>query len=253
MAQTSGNAPAVVAPCDVAVPAHVAIIMDGNGRWAAERGLPRTAGHRAGTENIRRIIETCVECGVRVLTLYAFSTENWQRPYDEIEGLFAILSDVIDREAAELSAKGARIRHIGTLEHVPPSLATAIRSVVEATAANDRLVINVAFNYGARGEIVRAVQRIVAQGVAPEDVDEGLISENLDTAGLPDPDLIIRTAGEVRLSNFLLWQAAYAEYWATDICWPDFGVETFKEAIAEYGRRRRRYGGLTEAGSIGNV
>lgn len=252
MVQTSSDAPGNIAAWDAAMPTHVAIIMDGNGRWAAERGLPRTAGHRAGTENIRRIIETCVDCGVRVLTLYAFSTENWQRPFDEIEGLFAILSEVIDREAAELSAKGARIRHIGTFDQLPPSLAARIQAVVDATAHNKRLVVNVAFNYGARGEIVRAVQRIVAQGTAPEDVDEDLISANLDTSGLPDPDLIIRTAGEVRLSNFLLWQAAYAEYWSTDVCWPDFGVETFKEALAEYGRRRRRYGGLSAGGRGGH-
>lgn len=253
MVQTSSDAPGNIEAWEAAVPTHVAIIMDGNGRWAAERGLPRTAGHRAGTENIRRIIETCVECGVRVLTLYAFSTENWQRPFDEIEGLFAILSDVIDREAAELAAKGARIKHIGTFDQLPPSLTASIRAVVDATAHNQRLVVNVAFNYGARGEIVRAVQRIVAQGIAPEDVDEDLISANLDTSGLPDPDLIIRTAGEVRMSNFLLWQAAYAEYWSTDVCWPDFGDETFKEALAEYGRRRRRYGGLSADGSGGHA
>ena len=245
MVQASTSSAGHTAPWESVVPTHVAIIMDGNGRWAAERGLPRTEGHRAGTENIRRIIETCVECGVKVLTLYAFSTENWQRPFDEIEGLFALLSEVIDREAAQLSAKGARIRHLGTLDQVPPSLALRIQSAVEETAHNDRLVLNVAFNYGARGEIVRAVQRIVAQGIPLEEIDEDLISANLDTSGLPDPDLIIRTAGEVRLSNFLLWQAAYAEYWSTDVCWPDFGVEKFREALAEYSRRRRRFGGLS--------
>lgn len=251
MRNNSGSTPLVER--ELTVPVHVAIIMDGNGRWAAERGLPRTAGHRAGTENVRKIVEACVECGVKVLTLYAFSTENWQRPCDEIEGLFAILSEVIDREAQELCEKGVCIRHLGTVDHVPASLAARIRKVVQATSENRRLILNVAFNYGGRAEIVRAVQRIVAQGVAPEGIDDELISANLDTSGLPDPDLIIRTAGELRLSNFLLWQAAYAEYWSTDVYWPDFDVEKFKEALSEYGRRRRRFGGLSATGRANGV
>jgi len=236
--------PGPVVDREVVTPAHVAIIMDGNGRWAAERGLPRVVGHQAGTENVRGIIETCVEVGVQILTLYAFSTENWQRPYDEIDALFAILSDVIDRETAELCRQGVRIRHLGTLEHVPPSLADRIRNAVESTRQNNRLIVNVAFNYGSRSEIVRAVRRIVAQGIDPTDVDEDLISMNLDTSGLPDPDLIIRTAGEARLSNFLLWQAAYAEYWSTEVFWPDFDVGKFRTALEEFGGRQRRFGGL---------
>jgi undecaprenyl diphosphate synthase len=226
-------------------PTHVAVIMDGNGRWAAERGLPRAAGHRAGTENVRGIIESCVEVGVRILTLYAFSTENWQRPYEEIDALFAILSDVIDRETQELCRQGVQIRHIGTLDRVPRSLADRIRHAVDLTQQNDRLIVNVAFNYGSRAEIVRAVRQIVAQGVDPSEVDEELIARYLDTSGLPDPDLIIRTAGEARLSNFLLWQAAYAEYFWTDVYWPDFDVGRFRDALEEFGRRQRRFGGLT--------
>ena len=236
-----------VAPVDSereAVPRHVAIIMDGNGRWAAERHLPRAVGHRAGTENVRSIIEACIECGVKVLTLYAFSTENWRRPYDEIEALFTILGDVIDREAEELHREGIRLRHLGTLEQIPAELAHRIGEAVKRTRCNDRLIVNVAFNYGAQAEIVRAVRRIVAQGVPPEAIDEDLISANLDTAGLPDPDLIVRTAGEMRLSNFLLWQAAYAEYWCTDVYWPDFDGERLKQALCEYSRRQRRFGRL---------
>ncbi len=232
------------------VPRHVAIIMDGNGRWAAERSLPRAVGHRAGTDNVRAIIKACVECGVKVLTLYAFSTENWQRPYEEIEALFCILGDVIDRETEELNREGVRIKHIGTLENVPAELADRIRRAVEATAANDRLMVNVAFNYGSQAEIVRAVQRIVAKGIPAEQIDAQVISAHLDTAGLPDPDLIIRTAGEMRLSNFLLWQAAYAEYWCTDVYWPDFDSDRFKQALIEYGRRERRFGKLSAQASV---
>jgi len=227
---------------ELTVPRHVAIIMDGNGRWAADRNLPRAVGHRAGTDNVRAIITACVESGVKVLTLYAFSTENWQRPYEEIEALFFILGDVIDRETDELRREGVRIRHLGTLDNVPPQLSDRIRGAVEATAGNDRLLVNVAFNYGSQAEIVRAVRRIVVEGIPPEEIDADVISAHLDTAGVPDPDLIIRTAGEMRLSNFLLWQAAYAEYWCTDVYWPDFDSERFKQALAEYGRRERRFG-----------
>jgi undecaprenyl diphosphate synthase len=219
--------------------------MDGNGRWATERGLSRASGHRAGTENIRSIIETCVERGVEVLSLYAFSTENWHRPFDEIDALFSILSDVIDREADELCARGVRIRHLGSLEQIPPSLAGRIRRAVERTQGNDRLVVNVAFNYGSRAEIVRAVRAIVANGLRPEEINEATIGACLDTAGLPDPDLIIRTAGEMRLSNFLLWQAAYSEFWCTDVFWPEFDAAQFRRALQEFARRQRRFGGLS--------
>ena len=227
------------------VPAHVGIIMDGNGRWANRRGLPRLAGHHAGTENVRRITTACADAGVDVLTIYAFSTENWRRPADEVFGLMRLLAQRIDIEAAELHRNNVQIRHVGALEGVQPSLADRVRAAVELTRANTGLVLNVAFNYGGRQEIARAVQRIMALGVPAEDVTEQLIDQHLDTAGLPDLDLVIRTGGEMRLSNFLLWQAAYAEYYSTPICWPDFGREELYQAFAEFGRRVRRFGGLS--------
>jgi undecaprenyl diphosphate synthase len=224
------------------VPTHVAIIMDGNGRWARERGLPRLAGHRAGTENTRRIIESCVEFGVRILTLYAFSTENWQRPREEVDGLLHILAQVIDRETPALHENGVRLRHLGSLEGLPPELRERVEYAVALTRNNHRLLLNVAFNYGGRAEILQAVRRLIADGVRPEDVTEELFASYLHTAGLPDPDLIIRTAGEMRLSNFLLWQAAYAEYWFTPTYWPDFGKEEFYQALCAYAQRQRRFG-----------
>ena len=226
------------------VPTHVAIIMDGNGRWAQQRGRPRLFGHRAGTENIRRLIETCVEYGVKVLTLYAFSTENWRRPLEEVNGLMRILSEVIDRETPRLHENGVRLRHLGNLEGVPSPLQERVHQAVELTAENDRLVLNVAFNYGGRAEIVEAVKRIVATGMAPEEVTEETIQANLYTAGLPDPDLIIRTAGELRVSNFLIWQAAYAEYWSSKLFWPDFDRDELVRAFADFGRRTRRFGSV---------
>jgi undecaprenyl diphosphate synthase len=226
------------------VPAHVGIIMDGNGRWASRRGLPRLAGHNAGTENVRRITIACADAGVEVLTIYAFSTENWRRPADEVFGLMRLLAQRIDQEAAELHRNNVQIRHVGALEGIQPRLADRVRAAVELTRANTGLVLNVAFNYGGRQEIARAVQRIIALGTPAQDVTEDLIDRHLDTAGLPDLDLVIRTGGEMRLSNFLLWQAAYAEYYSTPICWPDFGREELYEAFAEFGRRVRRFGGL---------
>jgi undecaprenyl diphosphate synthase len=232
------------APRSESIPRHVGIIMDGNGRWASRRGLPRLAGHHAGTENVRRITMACADAGVDVLTIYAFSTENWRRPRDEVRGLMTLLAQRIDREAAELHRNNVRIRHIGTLEGVSPRLASRVRAAVDLTSRNSGLVLNVAFNYGARQEIARAVRRVLESGVSPEDVTDELIDDNLDTAGLPDLDLVIRTGGEMRLSNFLLWQAAYAEYYSTPICWPDFGREELYAAFAEFGRRVRRFGGL---------
>jgi undecaprenyl diphosphate synthase len=226
------------------VPAHVGIIMDGNGRWANRRGLPRLAGHHAGTENVRRITIACNDVGVQALTLYAFSTENWRRPADEVFGLMRLLAQRIDTEAAELHRNNVKIRHVGALEGIQPRLADRIRAAMELTRSNTGLVLNVAFNYGARQEIVRAMQRVLASGVPPEDITEELIDQHLDTAGLPELDLVIRTGGEMRLSNFLLWQAAYAEYYSTPTCWPDFGREELYQAFAEFGRRTRRFGGL---------
>jgi undecaprenyl diphosphate synthase len=229
-------------PALTLVPNHVAIIMDGNGRWARERGLPRLAGHQAGTENTRRIIESCARFGVRVLTLYAFSTENWQRPREEVEGLLHILSEVIDRETAALHKNGVQLRHLGNPNGLPMALRARVEQAVALTRHNERLQVNVAFNYGGRAEILQAVQRMLADRVAPEDVTEELFASYLHTAGVPDPDLIIRTAGEMRLSNFLLWQAAYAEYWSTPTQWPDFGEEELYRALCAYGQRQRRFG-----------
>jgi undecaprenyl diphosphate synthase len=227
------------------VPTHVGIIMDGNGRWASRRGLPRLAGHNAGTENVRRITIACADAGVEVLTIYAFSTENWRRPADEVFGLMRLLAQRIDKEAAELHRNNVRIRHIGELEGIQPRLAERVRAAVELTRENTGLVLNVAFNYGGRREIALAVQRIMQAGIPAAQLTEELIDQYLDTAGLPDLDLVIRTGGEMRLSNFLLWQAAYAEYYSTPICWPDFGREELYQAFGEFGRRVRRFGGLS--------
>ncbi|MFQ5811794.1 MAG: isoprenyl transferase [Anaerolineae bacterium] len=224
------------------VPYHLAIIMDGNGRWARSRGLPRLAGHRAGTENIRRILEACVEHGIKILTLYAFSTENWGRPNAEVRGIMRILEQTIDRELPELHQNGVQLRHIGRLEGIAEKLRQKVHEAIELTKDNDRIILNVAFNYGGRTEIVDAVRRIVESGVAPDRLDEELFGQYLYTVGLPDPDLIIRTAGELRMSNFLIWQGAYAEYYATLTYWPDFDEEELHSALLEYSNRERRFG-----------
>jgi undecaprenyl diphosphate synthase len=229
------------------VPNHVAIIMDGNGRWAAARGLPRIAGHRAGTENLRRVITACAEFGVQILTLYAFSTENWARPADEVNGLLRILEEVIDREMVELNKEGARLVHIGRLEQLPDSLRQKVNEAIALTKNNTRLTVCLAFNYGGRDEIVCAIRRIIADGVKEDQVNERLVNSYMFTAGMPDPDLIIRTSGEMRISNFLLWQAAYSELYATPVYWPDFDKEELRKAILAYGNRQRRYGRISES------
>ncbi|MFL7890812.1 MAG: polyprenyl diphosphate synthase [Anaerolineales bacterium] len=229
------------------IPTHIAIIMDGNGRWAISRGLPRLAGHRAGTENLRRVIEACVEFGVRYLTLYAFSTENWGRPIEEVRGLMRILEDVIDRELAELHKQGTRLLHIGRLDRLKPSLRQKVLDAIEYTKDNDRLILCVAFNYGGRDEIVCAIQHMIEDGVTPDQVSAELVSKYLFTAGVPDPDLIIRTSGELRGSNFLIWQGAYSEWYFTPTYWPDFGKEELALAIEEYKHRQRRYGQVPES------
>ncbi len=224
------------------VPTHIAIIMDGNGRWALSRGLPRLAGHRAGTDNLRRVIEACVEFGVKYLTIYAFSTENWGRPHEEVEGLMQILEDVIERELQELHKQGVQLRHIGRLDRLSPSLRKKVLDAVELTKDNDRLVLNVAFNYGGRDEIVYAVQGMIRDGVSPEEVTVETVSRYLFTSGEPDPDLVIRTSGELRISNFLIWQAAYAEWYFTPTYWPDFDKTELRRALDEYSHRERRFG-----------
>ena len=226
------------------IPRHVAVIMDGNGRWARARGQPRLAGHRAGTRNIRRVLRACASSGVEVLTIYAFSTENWGRPSAEVRGLMRLLEQALTEQLAELHAEGVQIRHSGSLERVSESLSKAIQEALELTKDNQRIILNVAFNYGGRAEIMNAVRRIIADGVAAEEVNEDLFTRYLHTAGLPDPDLIIRTAGEMRLSNFLIWQGAYAEYYSTPTYWPDFDQEELRKALEAYAARERRFGRL---------
>ena len=224
------------------IPQHVGIIMDGNGRWARQRGLPRLAGHQAGVENLRRVLRACVEFGIPIVTIYAFSTENWGRPREEVTGLLGILERSLERETAELHRNGVRIRHIGRTDNLSEGLRKRIADAVALTRDNDRLILNVAFNYGGRAEIVQAIQRIIADGIAPEQVDEQLVSQYLYTAGLPDADLIIRTGGEMRGSNFLIWQAWYAEYYATPTFWPDFDQQELERALAAFAARERRFG-----------
>jgi undecaprenyl diphosphate synthase len=226
------------------IPRHIGIIMDGNGRWAQEHGLPRLEGHRAGTENIRRVLEACGEYGIKIVTIYAFSTENWQRPLEEVRGLMRILKGVLEQEVEKLHREGVQLRHIGELEGLSDSLREAVLNAIELTKDNDRLTLNVAFNYGGRAEIVRGARKLVEKNVDPAEVDEELFSRCLYTAGLPDPDLVIRTGGEMRLSNFLIWQSAYAEYYSTPTYWPDFDKEELYKALRAYAQRDRRFGRL---------
>ena len=231
-----------------AVPRHVAIIMDGNGRWAKARGLPRAAGHRQGAEAARKVLRAAGEAGVECLTLYAFSSENWRRPESEISDLMSLLRLYIGRELDSLHEEGVRVKIIGDHRAFAPDTARMIDAAVERTASNSRMTLAVALNYGARGELVKAVRgiaaRVAAGELAPEAIDEPLIDGSLDTAGLPPLDLLIRTSGERRLSNFLLWQAAYAELLFVDTHWPDFDGDTLRAALADYAARERRYGGL---------
>jgi len=228
------------------IPNHVAIIMDGNGRWAQARGLPRLAGHRAGTENLRRIITASVEFGIHYLTIYAFSTENWGRPKDEVDGLMNILEDVIDRELKELHKEGVQLRHIGRLEQLGPNLHKKVLKAIDLTKDNDKLVLNVAWNYGGRDEIVCAIQKMIQAGVKPEEVDIPLVDSYLFTHGTPDPDLIIRTSGELRVSNFLIWQSAYSEWYITPTYWPDFDRQQLRLALDAYALRDRRFGNISQ-------
>ncbi len=224
------------------VPKHVAIIMDGNGRWARSRGLPRTAGHHQGKENLRSILKACVEFGIEILTIYAFSTENWERPPSEVRALMSILNLVLDQEVRKLHENGVQVRHVGKMEGVDLGLQKKIENACEFTKDNDRIILNVAFNYGGRDEIIHAIRHIMDDGYKSDEVTEELISQYLYTGGLPDPDMIIRTAGEFRLSNFLLWQASYAEYYSTSVYWPDFDRKELLKAVWEFNNRRRRFG-----------
>lgn len=224
------------------IPCHVAIIMDGNGRWARARNLPRLAGHRAGTENLRRVLEACTELGIEYLTIYAFSTENWERPEAEVRGLMNILEDVIDRELEELHRNGVQLRHLGRLERLKPELQRKVKAAVELTKDNTSLVLNIAWNYGGRDEIIYAIQSLMKDGVQPDQVTEELVNQYLYTKGCPDPDLIIRTSGEFRVSNFLIWQGAYSEWYVTPTFWPDFGREELLKALHEFSSRERRFG-----------
>jgi len=228
------------------VPFHVGIIMDGNGRWAKQRGYPRTMGHRAGAENLRIIIESAVEFGIKILTIYAFSTENWKRPKTEVKGLMSLLHYYFNRELDELHKNGVRVRHLGKMDGIAPRTQKEILQAVEKTAHNNRLILNVAFNYGGRTEIVDAIRSIVAAQLPPESITEETVSRYLYTAGQPDPDLVIRTSGEFRTSNFLTWQAAYSEYYITPILWPDFGKDALYEALLSFSQRKRRFGGLND-------
>lgn len=226
------------------IPNHVAITMDGNGRWASEKGLPRLAGHRAGTENVRRVIKALAIKGVRFVTIFAFSTENWGRPKDEVKGLFMILGEVIDKEAHELNKENVRILHLGLKNRLPGSIAKAISSAQTLTNKNNGLVLSVGFDYGGRAEIVDAFRRLTSEGISVDEISEAKLKANLYLPEVPDPDLIIRTGGEQRLSNFLIWQAAYSELYFTPTLWPDFGVNEVDEAIELYQKRQRRFGTL---------
>jgi undecaprenyl diphosphate synthase len=228
------------------VPTHVAIIMDGNGRWARQRRLPRQAGHRAGVENLRRVIEACIEFGIKILTIYAFSTENWGRPESEVRGLMRIFRRVLDQELDELHAQGVCLHHLGDLGGIDPGIQQKVLHATALTKDNDRLILNVAFNYGGRAEILHAVREMLRDGIMADELTEELFSSYLFTYGLPDPDLVIRTSGELRVSNFLIWQAAYAEFYAAPEYWPDFGREQLYKALVAYDQRERRYGLLAD-------
>lgn len=228
------------------IPAHIAIIMDGNGRWAKKRFMPRLIGHKYGVETVRTVVKYCNKIGVKYLTLYAFSTENWNRPADEVNGLMDLLVTYLRSELEELHENGVRINLIGHIEEMPTAARAELMRSMERTAANQGLTLNLALNYGGRDEIRRGVQaiaqRVQSGELKPEDITDEIISESLYTTGQDDPDLIIRTSGEIRVSNFLLWQLAYSEFYFTDVLWPDFNEKELDKAIEEYNQRNRRYG-----------
>jgi undecaprenyl diphosphate synthase len=229
-----------------AIPRHIAIIMDGNGRWASERRLPRSAGHQAGMASVREVVEACIQAGVAVLTLFAFSQENWQRPAAEISALMTLLEEYIASEAAELRDKGVAVRMLGDLDRLAPAAREAVRQVESTTAGGRVLALNVCLSYGSRAELVRAARRLAervrAGALEPDAIDEAVLSAELYTAAWPDPDLLIRTSGEMRVSNFLLWQVAYSEFHVTTVLWPDFTREDLFAAILDFQSRDRRFG-----------
>ena len=227
------------------LPRHIAIIMDGNGRWAERRKLHRLEGHLAGLERARAVVRYFNrKYHLEYLTLFGFSTENWNRPPDEVGHILRIFSEIIDREAAEFNELGIRLRHLGRLSELPPGLQSSIEKAVELTRDNSGLTFNLAFNYGGRAEILDAVRRIMTDNISPEKLDEELFGDYLGTAGIPDVDLLIRTGGELRISNFLIWQSVYSELYFTDVFWPDFDEKEIDKALAAYRRRQRRFGGL---------
>jgi len=227
-------------------PRHIAVIMDGNGRWARQRDLPRSAGHQAGMASVRECVAGCLEAGVGVLTLFAFSQENWQRPADEIDALMTLLEEYVAQDGDELRRQGVAVRVMGDLEPLTPAARAAVDQIQHDTAAGTALLLNICLSYGSRAELVRAARLLAEEAVAgrlrPGDIDEAMLTARLYTAGLPDPDLVIRTSGEHRLSNFLLWQLAYAEFLVTPVLWPDFTRENLRAAIEEYMHRERRFG-----------
>jgi undecaprenyl diphosphate synthase len=225
-------------------PRHVAFILDGNGRWAEQRNLPRLEGHRAGVKNIRPILKYLIKHSVSHVTLYAFSTENWNRPQEEVNGIFQLLESVMSKEARELHKNGVRILHIGRLEALSPNLQKSIKRAQKLTAGNMVMTLVFAFNYGGRAEIIDAVRSFITSGTPVDNLDEKSFSKYLYTSGLPDVDLVIRTGGEIRTSNFLIWQAAYSEYYFTPVFWPDFDEAELEIALASYSQRQRRFGGL---------
>jgi len=226
------------------LPVHVAIVPDGNGRWAEQHGLPRLAGHRAGVKIMRSMIEYLNDYQIKYVTLYGFSTENWNRPEDEVKGLFRVLEERIGKDVPKLHKKGIKVRHLGRLEELPTWLQKSIKNAEELTKNNTGMTLSLAFNYGGHVEIIDAVRRIIAEGIPPEKIDEKLFSSYLYTAGLPDVDLLIRTGDELRLSNFLIWQTAYSEYYFTQSLWPDITKEDIDKALLAYSRRERRFGAL---------
>jgi len=233
----------VAAPPAPELPRSVAIILDGNSRWAAARGLSTAEGHRAGTRALRRTVESAIDLGIESLTVYAFSTENWLRPTDEVEDLMEIFGETIERELPDLAAQGVRTRFIGRRDRAPGWLQAAMAGLEQETAGNERLQLWIAFDYGGRAEIVEAVRSLLANGTKPESLDEDSFARQLYAPELPDPDLLIRTSGELRISNFMLWQLAYAELVFVDTLWPDFGEDQLREALEAYAGRRRRFGG----------